>query len=69
MIYRIRDTTTAWQIAKMCEDFGYISAFETISIFTYVTGRGPEGLYIELPHEPKEDFKNQYYDKVLTEID
>lgn len=53
MIFRIRDTTTAWQIYEMERDFGYLNPFEKISVFSYIS---KEGLYIEFPHEPTEEF-------------
>lgn len=53
MIFRIRDTTTAWQIYQMEQDFGYLSPFERISVFSYIS---KEGLYIEFPHEPAQEF-------------
>ena len=69
MIYRIRDTTTAWQIAEMEDDFGYMSMFESMSVFSYVKGRGPKGLFIEFPHEPSDMFKEKWgsYLKKVTE--
>ena len=53
MIFRIRDTTTAWQIYQMEQDFGYLSPFERISVFSYIN---TEGLYIEVPREPAQEF-------------
>lgn len=54
MIYRIRDTTTAWQIYQMEQDFGYLDPIERISVFSYI--RGEEGLFIEFPREPAQEF-------------
>lgn len=60
VIYHILDTATAWQIAEMTDDFGYMSGFEKISIFSYVKGRGPKGLFIEFPREPSDEFKDKW---------